>query len=646
VAGARKELRASSVEPSRRNRDPNARSFRAFFVVKEDFTMNDQDQLYAMRHSLAHIMATAIQELHPMAKFGVGPVVEHGFYYDVDLKERLSEDDLTQIEHKMKEIIKSRYTFEHSTMSLADAITFFESKDQIYKVQLLNDLKDHGTTSASEIDREQMGVEIGESKVSEVSIYTDGPFTDLCRGPHVETTGQVGAFKLMRVSGAYWRGDEKNAQLQRIYGVGFTTKDELHKHLLFLKEAEARDHRKLGKELDLFTFSPLIGSGLPLFTPRGTVLRNELIRFSEEVRAGYGFERVFIPHIAKINAYKTSGHLEKFPELMQFTSLESGDALALKPVNCPHHTQLYASRPRSYRELPIRYMETTTVYRDERSGELGGLNRVRAITQDDSHVFATEDQVEGIFADLIASAQTVYGTMNLQLSLNLSFRDESDSYLGSKEQWDVAEKTIESLANTFELEYEVNRGEAAIYGPKMDFMAKDALGRKHQLATVQLDNLIPERFGLEYTASDGSTKCPVMVHCAILGSVERFLAVYIEHVAGAFPTWLAPEQVRLAPVNDTPELLDYAHKLRSELKGAGIRVHIDESSESVGKKIRAAGLAKVPYTIVLGDKERDTNVFTPRLRMGHGAELGELSLSTFIDGLTREIIERRSTSVF
>ena len=608
--------------------------------------MNDQDQLYAMRHSLAHIMATAIQELHPTAKFGVGPVVEHGFYYDVDLEVRLSEDDLTLIEHKMKEIVKAKYPFEHSMMPLAEAVSYFESKDQIYKVQLLNDLKDHGTTVASEIDREQLGIEVGESKVSDVSLYTDGPFTDLCRGPHVDNTGKVGAFKLMRVSGAYWRGDEKNAQLQRIYGVGFTTKDELHKHLLFLKEAEARDHRKLGRELDLFIFSPLIGSGLPLFTPRGTVLRNELIRFSEEVRAKYGFERVFIPHITKIDAYKISGHLEKFPELMQFTSVESGDELALKPVNCPHHTQLYASKPRSYRELPVRYMETTTVYRDERSGELGGLSRVRALTQDDSHVFATTDQVEGIFADLIAAAQTVYGTMNLELSLSLSFRDDSDSYLGSKEQWALAEQTIEKLANTFELDYEVNLGEAAIYGPKMDFMARDALGRKHQLATVQLDYLIPERFGLVYTDSDGSTKCPVMVHCAILGSVERFLAVYIEHVAGVFPTWLAPEQVRLAPVNDTAELLDYAEGLRKQLVGAGIRASVDDSSESVGKKIRTAGLAKVPYTIVLGDKERDTNVFSPRLRMGHGEEPGELSLAAFIDGLCHEIAERLTMSAF
>ena len=608
--------------------------------------MNDHEQLYAMRHSLAHIMATAIQELYPKAKFGIGPVVEHGFYYDVDLPERLVEADLKAIEHKMREVIKARYQFERWTMKLAAAEAYFAERDQTYKVDLIHDLKEHGTTVAGDINREQLGLAEGVAKVEEVSIYTDGPFTDLCRGPHVENTGEVGAFKLMRVSGAYWRGDENNAQLQRIYGVAFTTKDELHKHLEMLIEAEKRDHRKLGKELDLFVFSPIIGSGLPLFTPRGTVLREELTRFSQELREKHGFSKVWIPHIAKIETYKQSGHFEKFPELMRFTSSESGDELALKPVNCPHHGQLYASRPRSYRELPIKYLETTAVYRDEKSGEMSGLSRVRAITQDDSHVFATEEQVEEVFGELIEDAQTLYGTLGLKLALRLSFRDQSDSYLGDKSAWDKAEASIKKMADKFELDYEIGLGEAAIYGPKMDFMATDALGRQHQLATVQLDYAQPERFGLEYIASDGSAKRPVMIHCALLGSLERFLAVYIEHTAGAFPTWLAPEQVRLAPVNDTTELAVYTESLRRELKSSGIRVGVDSSAESVGKKIRSAGLAKVPYTIIVGEKERETGKLNPRLRQGHGNEPGEISLATFVDGLKREIATRSERSVF
>lgn len=588
-------------------------------------------ELFAMRHSLAHIMATAIQELHPTAKFGIGPVVEDGFYYDIDLEQRLSEEDLSAIEAKMREVIKAKYPFERSSMKLDEAEAYFKERNQTYKLELIRDMKENGTAGA---------------KITEVSIYTDGPFTDLCRGPHVENTGQVGAFKLMRVSGAYWRGDDKNAQLQRIYGVGFTTKDELKQHLDMLVEAEKRDHRKLGKELDLFVFSPIIGSGLPLFTPRGTILREELNRYSQELREKRGFAKVWIPHIAKLDTYKQSGHFEKFPELLRFTSTESGDELALKPVNCPHHTQIYASRPRSYRELPIKYLETTAVYRDEKSGEMSGLSRVRAITQDDSHVFATEDQVEPVFADLIEDAQTLYSTLDLKLSLRLSFRDEAEDYLGEKASWDKAEASLKHLADKFELDYDIGIGEAAIYGPKMDFMATDALGRKHQLATVQLDYLQPERFELEYIASDGSAKRPVMIHCALLGSLERFLAVYIEHTAGAFPTWVAPEQVRLAPINDSDALADYTVTLRREMEGAGIRVGVDDSVESVGKKIRSAGLAKVPYTIVVGDKERETGKLNPRLRQGHGNEPGEISLSTFIDGLTREIAERRGQSVF
>jgi threonyl-tRNA synthetase len=590
-------------------------------------------------------MATAIQELHPEAKFGVGPVVEDGFYYDVDLEQTLSSDDLQQIEKKMAEVVKADYPFEHITKKLDEAVKYFEDKKQPYKVELLKDLKQHGTTVAKEIDRDQLGVDPGK-QIEEVGFYTDGPFTDLCRGPHVESTGKVGAFKLMRVSGAYWRGSEKNPQLQRVYGVGFATKEELKLYIERLEEAEKRDHRKLGRELDLFVSSPLIGSGLPLFTPRGTVLRDEIDRFSQELRQKRGYQRVWIPHIAKLDTYKTSGHFEKFPELLRFTSSESGDELALKPVNCPHHTQIYASRARSYRELPVKYLETTSVYRDEKSGELGGLSRVRAITQDDSHVFCTEDQVEQVFAELIEDARTLYGVFGLELSFTLSFRDDSDAYLGDKQAWARAEKSIHELADRFGLEYEIGIGEAAIYGPKIDFMVKDALGRKHQLATVQLDYAQPERFDLEYIDADGIAKRPVMIHCAILGSLERFLSVYIEHTAGAFPTWVAPEQVRVVTVNDDKKVVERAEELCQQLHGFGIRAELDLTNESVGKKIREAGLAKVPYTIVVGEKEAESNKVSPRLRQGHGEEPGEISVETFIDGLRREIAERRERSVF
>ncbi len=578
--------------------------------------MSDQDQLHAMRHSLAHITATAVQHLWPEAKFGVGPVVENGFYYDIDLGEtKISEDDFPKIEKEMKRIIKLGQKFERSTKPVDSAISWAKDSNQPYKEELLNDLKRAGTTVAKDLDADELGtITEGDSKVEEVSFYQNGDFTDLCRGPHVEKTSKVGPFKLMRVAGAYWRGNETNPQMQRLYGVAFETREELDKHLEMLKEAKLRDHRKLGKELDLFTFSSVVGSGLPLFTPRGTVLREELNMFAQEFRIKRGYQKVWIPHIAKIDTYKTSGHFEKFPELLRFTSSESGDELALKPVNCPHHTQIYAAKPRSYRDLPIKYLETTTVYRDEKSGEMGGLNRVRAITQDDSHVFCRPDQIEQIFAELLEDAQVMYGMLELDLSLRLSFRDDSDSYLGDPKVWDQAESAIEGLAKKFQLDYEIGMGEAAIYGPKMDFMATDALGRKTQLATVQLDYAQPDRFDLEYTAEDGTKQQPVMVHCALLGSLERFLSVYIEHTAGRFPVWVAPEQIRLITVNQEKETVACANNIVERANELGLRIETDNSNESVGKKIRAAEMLKVPYTVVIGEKEIETGKVIPRIR--------------------------------
>jgi threonyl-tRNA synthetase len=580
--------------------------------------MADQqnDQLHAMRHSLAHIMATAVTTLWPEAKLGVGPVVENGFYYDIDVPGvTISTDDFKKIEEQMRKVINANQLFERSEKSIDAALEWAKDSKQPYKEELLNDLKRSGTTVAKDLDADELGtITEGDSAVEAVSFYTNGDFTDLCRGPHVESTGKVGAFKLMRVAGAYWRGKEGNPQMQRLYGVAFETKEELHDYLQMLEEAKKRDHRKLGKDLDLFAFSPLIGSGLPLFTPRGTILRDGINEYAQEFRLKRGYEKVWIPHIAKIDTYHTSGHYEKFPELLKFTSTESGDELALKPVNCPHHTQIYASSPRSYRDLPIKYLETTTVYRDEKSGEMGGLNRVRAITQDDSHVFATEDQVESVFAELIEDAQDLYSNLNLQLSLRLSFRDDGDSYIGESETWEKAEGSIKQLAESFNLDYEVGIGEAAIYGPKMDFMATDALGRKTQLATVQLDYAQPERFELEYTSEDGSKKRPIMIHCALLGSLERFLSIYIEHTAGRFPIWLAPEQLRIIQVKESPEIDKFVDEITTIARENDIRIQVDRSNDSVSKKIRNAELMKVPYTVVIGEKELETKQLLPRIR--------------------------------
>lgn len=585
----------------------------------------NEEQLYAMRHSLAHITAQAVQHLWPEAKFGVGPVVENGFYYDIDLGDtKISEADFKRIEKEMRGIINRDFTFERSEKQVGDAIVWAQAAKQPYKEELLNDLKRSGTTIAKDLDVNELGLATeGDAAIENVSFYTDGDFTDLCRGPHAESTGKVGVFKLMRVAGAYWRGSEKNPQMQRLYGVAFATQEELDAHLKMLEEAKARDHRKLGKDLDLFTSSTLIGAGLPLFTPRGTVLREKLNELAQSYRTDRGYQRVWIPTIAKLDTYKVSGHFEKFPELLRFTSTESGDELALKPVNCPHHTQIYAGQPRSYRDLPLKLMETTAVYRDEKSGELGGLSRVRAITQDDSHVFCTNDQVEQIFSELIESAQHLYELVGMKLSLRLSFRDDADNYLGTKEMWDSAEGAIHKLADQFKLEYEIGVGEAAIYGPKMDFMATDAIGRKWQLATVQLDYAMPERFGLEYINEEGAKQRPIMVHCALLGSIERFMSVFIEHTAGWFPLWAAPEQVRILTINDS--VSEYVAEISAVLSGTvlmkpikynELRYTVDSRNESLGKKIRAATALKIPVQLIVGPKDAEAREVSVRTQKG------------------------------
>ena len=599
------------------------------------------DQLRAMRHSLAHIMATAIQRLWPAAKFGVGPVVEHGFYYDIDLGEaKLSEEDFGKIEAEMREVVEADVPFERFEKPIDEAIAWAREAAQPYKEELLNDLKRSGTTVAKDLNAEELGtIAEGEAQVTSVSFYKNGDFTDLCRGPHVASTGKVGAFKLQRVSGAYWRGNDQNAQMQRIYGVAFATEAELKQHLELLEEAQRRDHRRLGQELDLFVFSDMVGSGLPLFTPRGTVLREHIEKFSNELRLRNGFEKVWIPHMTKKSLYETSGHWAKFgDELFLVKSQETKDELVLKPMNCPHHTRIYASQPRSYRDLPIRYLETTTVYRDEKTGELGGLNRVRSITQDDSHVFVREDQIEAEIHALLEAADEMYTTFDMPLRVRLSYRDDSDAYLGDRQLWDSAQQQLKNAVIANKLEYLEEDGEAAFYGPKIDFMATDAIGREHQVATVQLDFVMPERFGLEYIAEDGSAKQPLMVHCALLGSVERFLSVYIEHTAGRFPVWVAPEQVRLATVNQEESTVAFANEIHVQAKELGLRLVVDNSNESVGKKIRAAELAKVPYTVVIGEKEIASREVVPRIRkdMAVGEQSEAVGIVEFLKTVANE----------
>nr|MBP7017965.1 threonine--tRNA ligase [Candidatus Saccharibacteria bacterium] len=512
----------------------------------------EQNDLYAMRHSLAHIMATATISLWPEAKLGVGPVVDNGFYYDIDIPGvTISESDFKQIEKVMRQTINQKQDFVKTQLPIDDAIAWAKENNQPYKTELLNDLKRAGTTVASNIEQEDLGtVTDGVSALDNVSFYTNGNFTDLCRGPHVGNTANVGAFKLMRVAGAYWRGKEGNPQMQRLYGVAFATNEDLDLHLKMLEEAKRRDHRKLGQELDLFVSSSLVGPGLPLFTPRGTILRNKLIELTESYQKSVGYEAVWVPHMAKIELYKKSGHYDKYPERFDVSSGESDDKFMMKPMNCPHVTQIYASRARSYRDLPLRYMETTTMYRDEKSGELHGLSRVRALTQDDSHSFCRRDQIESEMESLIAIIKEVYEILGLDMSVELSFRDESDGYLGDDAVWQESEKSLVDIANKLNLDYVIEKGEAAFYGPKIDIHISDGLGRQWQTATVQLDFIQPDRFELEYTNQDGEKETPVMIHKTILGSIERFLSVYIEHRAGKFPFWLAPEQIRVLTIND------------------------------------------------------------------------------------------------
>lgn len=588
--------------------------------------MSNNEHLHAMRHSLAHMTASAVKRLWPEAKFGVGPVVENGFYYDIDLGEqKISESDFKKIEKEMRAIANQAQVFERFEMPVDQAIEWAQQNNQPYKEELLNDLKRSGTTVAKDLDVNELGLASdGEAAVENVSFYKNGEFVDLCRGPHVENTKEVGAFKLMRVAGAYWRGKEGNPQMQRLYGVAFETQEELDQYLKMIEEGKARDHRKLGRELDLYTVSPLVGPGLPLFTPRGTVLREVVSQYSNQLRQRYGFQKVWTPHITKKDLYETSGHWAKFgDELFLVTSQETSDDFALKPMNCPHHTQIYASSPRSYKDMPVRFLETTTDYRDEKTGELGGLNRVRSLTQDDSHVFARPDQIEQEINNLLMSARELYETIGMRLRVRLSYRDESEGYLGEVSLWESAQAQLKKAVESIGLDFFEQTGEAAFYGPKIDFMATDAIGREHQVATVQLDFVQPQRFGLTYTDADGNAVQPVMIHCALLGSIERFLSVFIEHTAGWFPLWAAPEQVRVLTINET--VADYVSEVSEVLKGVvlmrpvrynELRFTVDDRNESLGKKIREAATAKIPVQLIIGPQDKEARQVSVRTQSG------------------------------
>ena len=608
----------------------------------------NEEKLHAIRHSLAHILAAAVARIYGYknVKFGVGPVVENGFYYDIDFGEaRIGENDLAQIEKEMRKIIAEKQEFLRSEMTISEAENWARDNNQKYKLELIEDLKNHGTTDTNKLNE---NVETSDK----VSFYTNGDFVDLCRGGHVENTSQISAdaFKLMRVAGAYWRGDENNPMMQRIYGVAFENRNDLKSYLQQLEEAKKRDHRKLGRELDLFLTSELVGSGLPLFTPRGTVLREELTKLSNELRENLGFQKVWTPHITKTALYEKSGHWAKFgDELFLVKSQETSDQFVMKPMNCPHHTQIYASQARSYRDLPIRFLETTTDYRDEKTGELGGLSRVRALTQDDSHVFCRYDQIESEIFNLMTAVKDLYYIVDMKLRVRLSYRDESDSYLGDNKIWQSAQKQLKNAVTAAEMDYFEAKGEAAFYGPKIDFMATDAIGREHQVATVQLDFVQPERFELEYSAEGGKVERPVMIHCALLGSIERFLSVYIEHTAGKFPVWCAPEQLRIIKVKDDNEkvntLCDEISNLAKENK---VRITIDDTNNSVGKKIRNAELAKVPYSVVVGEREAENGDLLVRIRkdlMNESSDSQNYSAENLINSIIKETKVRAKKSL-
>lgn len=572
-------------------------------------TWGDKGAISTFWHSSAHLMAEALEELYPGVKLGIGPSIDSGFYYDIDLGDRvIREDDLAAIESKMKELAKNKSAFERKEVRKSDAIAYFTEKADPYKLELIEGLED-----------------------GQITFYSQGNFTDLCRGPHIPHTGHIKAIKLNSIAGAYWRGNEKNKMLTRIYGVTFPAQKDLEEHLLLLEEAKKRDHRKLGKELELFAFSEKVGSGLPLWLPKGAMLRERLQQFLQKAQTDSGYLPVITPHIGSKQLYVTSGHWEKYGKdsFRPITTPQEGEEFMLKPMNCPHHCEIYKSSPRSYKDLPLRLAEFGTVYRYEQSGELHGLTRVRGFTQDDAHLFCRPEQVKEEFKKVIDLVLYVFTSLDFEnFTAQISLRDQEDrsKYIGDEKNWEIAEQAIMEAAAEKGLNTVVEYGEAAFYGPKLDFMVKDAIGRNWQLGTIQVDYNLPERFELEYVDSDNTRKRPVMIHRAPFGSMERFIAVLLEHCGGDLPLWLMPVQVKVLSISD--KYAEYTEMVFKTLKNAGIRAELDDRSEKIGRKIRDTELMKVPYMLIIGEKEMNEEKVA--VRKHKEGDKGSVSLQEFI----------------
>jgi threonyl-tRNA synthetase len=581
-------------------------------------TWNDTDGKATVWHSSAHLMAEAIEQLYPGVKFGIGPDIENGFYYDIDfLDYKVTEEDLKKIEDLMLALAREKQVFKRSEVSKSEAVDYFTKKGDEFKLELISGLND-----------------------GEITLYESGTFTDLCRGPHIPDTGVIKAVKLLNIAGAYWRGDEKRQMLTRIYGITFPKQKELEEYLVLLEEAKKRDHRVLGRELELFTFSAKVGAGLPMWLPKGADLRERLEQFLKKVQRRAGYVQVITPHIGNVELYRTSGHLAKYGKdsFQPINTPIEGEQFFLKPMNCPHHCEIYKSRPKSYKDLPLRVAEFGTVYRYEQSGELHGLTRVRGFTQDDAHIFCTPDQLKDEFKGVIDIVLLIFKALDFKnYETQISLRDpkNNEKYIGSDENWEKAQNAIIEVAQETGLEYKIVEGEAAFYGPKMDFMVRDAIGRKWQLGTIQVDYNLPERFDMEYVGSDNEKHRPIMIHRAPFGSMERFVAVLLEHCAGNFPLWLTPDQAIVLPISD--KFQDYAKKVIHLLKISEIRALIDERSEKTGRKIRDAEMKKIPYMLVVGEKEEESGSVSVR-KHGQG-DLGSFTIEEFVDLVKKEVEE-------
>ena len=580
------------------------------------FKWEDAEGKHAFWHSSAHLLAEALQELYPQVKFGIGPAIENGFYYDVDCGDNpLTDSDFAAIEAKMAELAARKEKIVRREISKADALKMFGDRGEVYKTELISELED-GT----------------------ITTYTQGAFTDLCRGPHLPDTAPIKAVKITSLAGAYWRGDEKRHQLTRIYGISFPKKKMLDEYLAMLEEAKKRDHRKIGKEMELFAFSPAVGQGLPLWLPKGTMLRDRLEAFLRKIQKRFGYQQVITPHIGNKILYVTSGHYAKYGKdsFQPIHTPEEGEEFLLKPMNCPHHCEIYKTSPRSYKELPLRFAEFGTVYRYEQSGELHGLTRVRGFTQDDAHIFCRPDQLKEEFLKVMDIIFIIFKALNFdKFEAQISLRDPNnkDKYIGSDENWEKAERAIVEACQEKGLEARVELGEAAFYGPKLDFMVKDAIGRRWQLGTIQVDYNLPERFGLEYTGSDNQKHRPVMIHRAPFGSMERFVAVLIEHTAGKFPLWLTPEQAVVLPISE--KFNDYAWEVARQLEMQDIRTAVDDRNEKIGRKIRDNELKRIPYMLIVGEKEAANGEISVR-KQGEG-DKGSMKIATFAEILTEEV---------